>query len=173
MTDDLVQRANRLDLSGMNFAGLARLSFELDDPEESRTPNGEEDAEGGDTPKKAFRLLTGRDIKSREQQEQDGRRFVVAHGGNYIHTYDEPDTSAWKRKRVRLPDGRVVYRVIRPVFDQALNDLRRGIGPNGMRLDGLIVYDIDRLTRDNRDLEDAIDTVTKFHRPILDGCSSC
>jgi DNA invertase Pin-like site-specific DNA recombinase len=168
MVDDLVQRAHRLDLSGMSFAGLARLSFELDDPEEPDASTEEEDAEGDDTPKKAFRMLTGRDIKSRDQQEQDGRALVVAHGGTYVHTYDEPDTSAWKRKRVRLPDGRVVYRVIRPVYEKALDDLRRGIAPNGERLDGLIVYDIDRLTRDNRDLEDAIDTVTKFHRPILD-----
>src|SRR5260221_10604933 len=112
MTDDLVQRAHRLDLSGMNFAGLARLSFELDDPDEPEVSAEEDDAEGDDAPKKAFRMLTGRDIKSRDQQEQDGRSLVVAHGGTYVHTYDEPDTSAWKRKRVRLPDGRVVYRVI-------------------------------------------------------------
>ncbi len=37
--------------------------------------------------------------KSRDQQEQDGRALVVNHGGDYVHTYDEPDTSAWKRKR--------------------------------------------------------------------------
>nr|WP_232789526.1 recombinase family protein [Streptomyces jeddahensis] len=36
------------------------------------------------------------------------------------------------------------------------------------RLDGLIVYDIDRLTRDNRHLEDAIEVVENFRRPIID-----
>jgi site-specific DNA recombinase len=35
-------------------------------------------------------------------------------------------------------------------------------------LDGLIVYDIDRLTRDNRHLEDAIEIVEHYRRPILD-----
>jgi DNA invertase Pin-like site-specific DNA recombinase len=67
-----------------------------------------------------------------------------------------------------LPDGRTVYRVIRPVFEGALDDLKRGVAPNGQRLDGLIVYDIDRLTRDNRHLEDAIEVVQHFGRPILD-----
>lgn len=168
MVDDLVIRAHRLDLSGMNFAGLARLSFEVEDEDETPEADEQQESAASDTPKKPFRPTTGRDIKGRDEQVKDGRKFVENNGGNYIDTYDEPDTSAWKRKRVRLPDGRVVYRVIRPVYEEALNDLRRGIGRNGERLDGLIVYDIDRLTRDNRDLEDAIDTVTKFNRPILD-----
>lgn len=84
------------------------------------------------------------------------------------NTYEEPDTSAWKRQRVRQPDGTVAYRVIRPVFEGALEDLKRGSTPDGQRLDGLIVYDIDRLTRDNRHLEDAIEVVENFHRPIID-----
>ena len=85
MTDDLVQRAHRLDLTGMNFAGLARLSFELDDQDEPEHAD-EDSSDEGDAPKKAFRMLTGRDIKSRDQQEQDGRTLVVNHGGNYLHT---------------------------------------------------------------------------------------
>ncbi|MFD5543061.1 recombinase family protein [Streptomyces sp. NPDC127079] len=60
------------------------------------------------------------------------------------------------------------YRVIRPVFEGALEDLNRGVAPNGERLDGLIVYDIDRLTRDNRRLEDAIEVMQNFGRPIID-----
>ena len=32
----------------------------------------------------------------------------------------------------------------------------------------MIVYDIDRLTRDPRHLEDAIETVEHYHRPIID-----
>jgi DNA invertase Pin-like site-specific DNA recombinase len=43
-----------------------------------------------------------------------------------------------------------------------LDDLKRGVTPNGERVDGLIVYDIDRLTRDNRHLEDAIEVVQNF-----------
>ncbi|MER6074169.1 recombinase family protein [Streptomyces sp. NPDC001817] len=113
-----------------------------------------------------WRPATGRDIKSREKQEKDGRRFVESRGGRHVHTYEEPDVSAWKRKRVRQPDGTVAYRVIRPVFEGALEDLKRGTTPDGQRLDGLIVYDIDRLTRDNRHLEDAIEVVENFRRPI-------
>ena len=151
---DRVRRAHWGDLSGLNLAGLVRLSFELerDDPHSNvrRIP------------------LTGKDIRGREEQEKDCRTYVEGRQGHYIHTYVEPDTSAWKRKRVQLPDGRYAYRVIRPVFEAALEDLKRGSTPDGKRLDGLVVYDIDRLTRDNRHLEDAIEVVEHFGRPILD-----
>jgi DNA invertase Pin-like site-specific DNA recombinase len=69
---------------------------------------------------------------------------------------------------VRQPDGTVAYRVIRPVFEGALEDLKRGTAPDGQRVNGLIVYDIDRLTRHNRHLEDAIEVVENFRRPIID-----
>jgi DNA invertase Pin-like site-specific DNA recombinase len=58
--------------------------------------------------------------------------------------------------------------VVRPVFGAALEDLKRGRTPDGQWLDGLVVYDIDRLTRDNRHLEDCIEVVEHFGRPILD-----
>jgi site-specific DNA recombinase len=61
-----------------------------------------------------------------------------------------------------------VYRVIRPVYEGALQDLKRGVAPNGEPLDGLIVYDLDRLTRDNRHLEDAIDVVEHCGKLITD-----
>ncbi|MER7921839.1 hypothetical protein ABTY96_01680 [Streptomyces sp. NPDC096057] len=104
---------------------------------------------------------------------------VESRGGNYVGTYDEPDTSAWKKKRVKQPDGTTVYRVIRPVFEGSLKDLKNGSPVSGhftpldgidphTAVNGLIVYDVDRLTRDNRHLEDAIEVVQYFHRPILD-----
>ncbi|MFE5819038.1 recombinase family protein [Streptomyces sp. NPDC056479] len=114
------------------------------------------------------RFMTGRDIKSTEEQERDGRQFVESRGGRYVFTYMEPDTSAWKRRRVRLPDGSIGYRVVRPVYEGALEDLKQAKAPNGERIDGLIVYDIDRLTRDPRHLEDAIETVEHYLRPIID-----
>ncbi|MFF4865122.1 recombinase family protein [Streptomyces sp. NPDC001231] len=120
------------------------------------------------TKQRSWCPATGRDIKSREEQEKDARRFVESRGGRHVYTYEEPDTSAWKRKRVRQPDGTISYRVIRPAFEGALEDLKRGTTPDGQRLDGLIVYDIDRLTRDNRHLEDAIEVVENFRRPIID-----
>ncbi|MFF3936015.1 recombinase family protein [Streptomyces phaeofaciens] len=146
---------------------LVRLSLEADGEESTAPLPGRTAGQPTDSGTK-WRPATGRDIKSREEQEKDARRFVESRGGRYVYTYEEPDTSAWKRKRVRLPDGTVAYRVIRPVFEGALDDLKRGTAPDGQRLDGLIVYDIDRLTRDNRHLEDAIEVVENFHRPIID-----
>jgi DNA invertase Pin-like site-specific DNA recombinase len=139
----------------MHFAGLVRLSFE---PDHRAT---------GDA-RQRDRYLTGRDIRSRDEQEKDCRTYVEHRKGAYVYTYEEPDTSAFKRRPVRLPDGRTVYRVVRPVLEGALEDLKRAETPDGQRLDGLIVYDIDRLTRDNRHLEDCIEVVEHFDRPIID-----
>ena len=60
-----------------------------------------------------------------------------------------------------MPDGTVVYRVIRPVWQAMLADLRSGV------IDAAIVYDLDRLARDPRDLEDAIEVVEHYRRPIV------
>ena len=155
MADDLVLRARRGDLTGLNLAGLVRLS--------PGTNN-----QYGDDLAAGKRPYSGRDIKSTDEQEKDSRQYAERRGGRYVYTYREPDTSAWRRRRVRQPDGTTAYRVIRPIFEGALNDLKRGIAPNGERLDGLVVYDIDRLTRDNRHLEDAIEVVQHYGRPILD-----
>jgi site-specific DNA recombinase len=155
MADDLVLRARRGDLTGLNLAGLVRLS------PGSNNRYGDDLAEGQ-------RPFSGQDIKSTDEQEKDTRLYTTRRGGSYVHTYREPDTSAWRRRRVVQPDGTTAYRVIRPVFEGALNDLKRGVAPNGERLDGLVVYDIDRLTRDNRHLEDAIEVVQHYGRPILD-----
>ncbi|TQF04466.1 recombinase family protein [Kitasatospora acidiphila] len=159
MSDDLVRLAQWGKLDGQNWAGLTRLSTEEAEGELSELAT--------DDPSQR-RFVTGRDIKSTDEQEKDDREYVEARGGRYVYTYTEPDTSAWKRKRVRLPDGEVVYRVVRPVFEGALTDLKAGKTPTGERLDGLIVYDIDRLTRDPRHLEDAIEVVQHYGRPIID-----
>ncbi len=153
MGSQLIERAHWGDLEDMHFAGLVRLSYEADTAQESQQAKG---------------YMTGRDIKGRDEQEKDCRGYVEHRKGQYAYTYEEPDTSAYKRRRVTLPDGRTVYRVIRPVFEGALDDLKRGLTPDGQRLDGLIVYDIDRLTRDNRHLEDCIEVVQHFDRPIID-----
>ena len=155
MNGESVLKARKGDLTGLNLAGLVRLSPGLNNQYGDRLTDGR-------------RPASGRDIKSTDEQEKDTRAYAERRGGRYVFTYEEPDTSAWKRRRVRMPDGSTVYRVIRPVFEGALNDLKRGIAPNGERLDGLVVYDIDRLTRDNRHLEDAIEVVEHYGRPILD-----
>jgi site-specific DNA recombinase len=151
---DILQRARSGNLSGLNLAGLVRKS----------TPEHADLAKEENTRP----YLTGFDLKSRDQQEEDARSYVTGRNGNYVYTYDEPDTSAWKRRRVTLPDRQVIYRVKRPVYEAALKDLTQGVAPNGQRLDGLVVYDIDRLTRDNHDLEDAIDVVVYHQRLIID-----
>jgi hypothetical protein len=109
---DLVTRAHWGDFSGMNLAGLVPLSFEIIDD--------------GDDAGKRSGQLTGRDIKGRDEQVKDCMKLTDSRGGSYVHTYEEPDTSAWKRRRVRLPDGRYGWRVVRPVFEAALEDLKRG-----------------------------------------------
>jgi DNA invertase Pin-like site-specific DNA recombinase len=74
--------------------------------------------------------------------------------------YTENDTSAYKKRRIVLPDGRVVWRVVRPEFRQMLDDFYGG------KIDGIIVWDQDRLLRQPRDLEDLIDLVEVNHRPV-------
>lgn len=62
--------------------------------------------------------------------------------------YSENDTTAFKKRRIVLPNGRSVWRVYRPEFRQMLADYEDG------KIDGIIFYDIDRLARQPRDLED-------------------
>ncbi|MBV6698497.1 recombinase family protein [Kitasatospora aureofaciens] len=157
MGDELIRQVQWGRFEGQNWAGLTRLSTEEEEGELT-----------SDMASGRAKYLTGKDIKSTDEQEKDDREFVESRGGRYVYTYTEPDTSAWKRRRVRLPDGQVAYRVVRPVFEGALGDLKARRAPNGERLDGLIVYDIDRLTRDPRHLEDAIDVVQRYGVPIID-----
>jgi DNA invertase Pin-like site-specific DNA recombinase len=69
--------------------------------------------------------------------------------------------------------------VIRPVYADALEDLKHGKASSEYlrplpavdipaALDGIAVIEIDRLTRDNIDLEDAINVVVHHQRPIID-----
>jgi site-specific DNA recombinase len=60
--------------------------------------------------------------------------------------------SAFKRKRITAPDGKVKYRVWRPGFRSILDDLAAG------RANALLAEDLDRAVRDPRDLEDLLDT---------------
>jgi site-specific DNA recombinase len=168
MSIDLIAKAKAGDLTGMNFAILARLSDESKFRRHERKKKaGKMTAKG--TGKDAARPRTGLDINNRDEQVTRCTERIEFAGGKVVFVYHEPHTSAWKRKRIRLEDGTVIYRVIRPVYKQALVDLANGkVAETGERLDGLMILDVDRLTRDNRDLEDAIDVVVYRHRPILD-----
>jgi site-specific DNA recombinase len=68
--------------------------------------------------------------------------------------------SAFKRRKILLPNGRVELRTVRPGFRECLDLLARG------EHDGFIVLDIDRAFRDPRDLEDAIDVVEAHRIPV-------
>ncbi len=78
----------------------------------------------------------------------------------FAKLYPENDTSAYKKKKITLPDGRMAWRVVRPEFRAMLDDIANGV------IDGVIVYDLDRLARQPRDLEDLIDLVEYRKIPV-------
>lgn len=81
------------------------------------------------------------------------RRLGWAVGPADTHEVVENDTSAFKRRKVTLPDGSRQLRTYRPGFRRALAMLADG------QADGLVALDLDRACRDPRDLEDLIDVV--------------
>ncbi|QMU76915.1 recombinase family protein [Streptacidiphilus sp. PB12-B1b] len=70
-------------------------------------------------------------------------------------------TSAFKKRKVVMDDGSADWVVLRPLFRRLLVDLASGA------VDGVIFYDLDRLVRRPRDLEDLIDIVEYVKRPVL------
>ena len=100
------------------------------------------------------------------RQQADTRAAVERLGQEVAAEYVENDTSAYRKRRVTRTDGRgqsyTAYRTVRPVWQQALTDLREGV------ITGLMVWDLDRLARDPRDLEDAIELV-EHHGRIIAG----
>jgi site-specific DNA recombinase len=95
------------------------------------------------------------------RQREDVLALAAQRGWEVVEFYEENDTSAYKKRRIRLPDGRSVWRVVRPEFRRMLTDYEDG------KIGGIIVYDLDRLARQNRDLEDLIDLVEHFKRPVI------
>lgn len=87
------------------------------------------------------------------RQEQDCRSLAERNGWEIAEIYTENDTSAYHRRKVRLLDGTVGLRVDRPAFRKLLQALAAG------GVGALVAYDLDRIARDPRDLEDLIDLV--------------
>lgn len=87
------------------------------------------------------------------RQETDARALAERYGWGVGEVVVENDTSAYKRRKVTLPNGRTELRVHRPGFRHLLDLIVSGAA------DGLIAYDLDRTARDPRDLEDLIDAV--------------
>jgi site-specific DNA recombinase len=94
------------------------------------------------------------------RQKEDILALADKLGVRITRWYEENDTTAFKKKRIRLPNGRSVWRVIRPEFRQMLEDYEDGA------IEGVIFYDIDRLARQPRDLEDLIDLAGHYKRPV-------
>jgi DNA invertase Pin-like site-specific DNA recombinase len=94
------------------------------------------------------------------RQKEDILALADKLGVRIVRWYEENDTTAFKKKRIRLPNGRSVWRVIRPEFRQMLEDYEDGA------IDGVIFYDLDRLARQPRDLEDLIDLAEYYKRPV-------
>lgn len=94
-----------------------------------------------------------------DRQEADCRELAKRRGWTITEVYVENDTSAFKRRRVELPDGTTALRVDRPAFRKLLADLAAGV------ITALVVYDLDRIARDPRDLEDLIDVVEQHKVP--------
>lgn len=95
------------------------------------------------------------------RQETDCRRLAASLGWDILEAgvYRENDTSAFQRRTVTLPDGTKARRVVRPKFRRMLEDLADGT------IDAVIGYDLDRVARDPRDLEDLIDVCEQTGRP--------
>ncbi len=87
------------------------------------------------------------DVASLARQQEAIRETAARLGWHVDHILVEPDTSAWKRKR----DEHGQFRTVRPQFQRALDLLR------SKQADGFLAYDLDRVARDLRDLEDLID----------------
>ncbi|MGJ6965090.1 recombinase family protein [Streptosporangium sp. G11] len=110
------------------------------------------------TPQRAVILCRISDARDEDttgvdDQEQHGRRWADRHGWKVWKVVVENDVSAYKRRKIQLPDGTYGLRTVRPGLRDTIAWLSTG------EADGLIAYDLDRATRDPRDLEDLIDAV--------------
>ncbi|WP_159395098.1 recombinase family protein [Streptomyces sp. 2323.1] len=103
-----------------------------------------------------FGLETGVDRQLEDAEDTRAR----LRWGSIAKVYRENDTSAFKKRKVIKPDGSIDWIVLRPEFRQLLADLANGV------IDGVIFYDLDRLVRQPRDLEDLIDIVEYVKRPV-------
>ncbi|WP_189588942.1 recombinase family protein [Streptomyces massasporeus] len=117
------------------------------------------------TPQRAVLLVRISDDKAEDaagvgRQEADGRKLGDRLGWGIAEVLVENDTSAFKRRKIKLPDGTTALRTVRPKFRTALDKLSSG------ERDGLLAYDLDRIARDPRDLEDLIDVV-ESHDPRI------
>ncbi|XVQ08459.1 recombinase family protein [Spirillospora sp. CA-255316] len=106
------------------------------------------DAEEGDADGVA-RQVANAIIHARKTDARIGRILV------------ENDTSAFKRRKITLPNGDKQLRTVRPQFRKALRLLDRG------EYTRFLAVHLDRAVRDPRDLEDLIDVVEQSRPRIV------
>ncbi|WP_329276943.1 recombinase family protein [Streptomyces sp. NBC_01451] len=138
-----------MDIRPTSAVLLVRISYRKAEEEAEESA-----AESEEKPRRAeFSKGIGR-------QEEDGRALAERLGWKIARVIPEDDTSAFKRRKIKLPDGTTALRTVRPGFRAALDSLASG------EYDGLIADDLDRVARDPRDLEDLIDVV-ESRRPRI------
>ena len=97
--------------------------------------------------------LDGREIRLRAEAARLGwtvHRVVVEN--DVTKDGRVRPASAWKRRKIRTPSGRVELRTVRPGFrNEILEDITTG------RVNAMLAEDLDRVVRDPRDLEDLLD----------------
>ncbi|MFJ5218218.1 recombinase family protein [Streptomyces sp. NPDC088354] len=98
-------------------------------------------------------------VDRQEEDAEDTRARL--RWGPFAKIYKENDTSAFKKRKVVRADGTIDWVVIRPKFRELLSDLAAGV------IDGVILYNPDRLVRQPGDLEDLIDIVEYVKRPVI------
>lgn len=119
----------------------------------------------GDLPREAIAVVRISDDPEERaigvgRQEQDCRDLAARLGWVIGEVIVENDTSAYKTKVRSGLDGLPERATLRPEYRRALQLLHAGSA------DGLIVYDIDRLARQPRDLEALIDVVETRGIPV-------
>lgn len=100
----------------------------------------------------------------RQMEDVEAKRKSLG-WGSFAKLYEDPDSSAYKKRKVTRPDGSVDWVVLRPQFQQMLKDLLGGV------IDGVVFYDLDRLVRQPRDLEDLANVVNETKRPAIGATS--
>ncbi|MEW1545883.1 recombinase family protein [Streptomyces tsukubensis] len=100
----------------------------------------------------------------RQSEDVEAKRKTLG-WGPFAEVYEDPETSAYKKRKITRPDGAVDWVVLRPGFQRMLSDLLNGV------IDGVIFYDLDRLVRQPRDLEDLANVVQETKRPAVGATS--
>ncbi|WP_083958642.1 recombinase family protein [Herbidospora mongoliensis] len=103
------------------------------------------------------------DINGVARQVQDTIRHAKKRRARPRIILVENDTSAFKRKVIKLANGEKILRTDRPLFRLAIKLM--ATPKSGIRF--FMAYDLDRTVRDPRDLEDLIDVVEQSRPRII------